>query len=230
MVIAVDAVGGDHFPDVPVQGAIQALKEHPDLEILLVGPEETIKQELDLHQYDTDRIEILHAPEIIGMDESPSIAVKSKQKSSIAVGLNAHKENRCVAFVSAGNTGALLAASTFLLGKLDGVSRPTIAATYPTINGISLLVDAGANLELKPEMYFQFAKMSTVFSREIMGVENPTVALLNVGEEPEKGLDQHKEAYKLLSGLENFIGNVEGKDILSGKANIYLTDGFTGNL
>ena len=230
MVIAVDAVGGDHFPQIPVAGAIRALEENPELEILLVGPKELIESELQKHNDHRERIDILHAPEIIGMDDSPSVAVKSKQNSSIALGLAAHKDNKCDAFVSAGNTGALLAASTFLLGKLPGVTRPTIAATYPTLKGISLLVDAGANLELKPEMYLQFAKMCTIFAREIMGIDTPTVGLLNVGEEPEKGLDIHKEVYKLLSGLDNFSGNVEGKDIFLGKTDIYLTDGFTGNL
>lgn len=230
MVIAVDAVGGDHFPQIPVAGAIRALGENPELEILLVGPKELIESELRKYDDHLERIDILHAPEIIGMDDSPSVAVKSKQNSSIALGLAAHKENKCDAFVSAGNTGALLAASTFLLGKLPGVTRPTIAATYPTLKGISLLVDAGANLELKPEMYVQFAKMCTIFAREIMGIDAPTVGLLNVGEEPEKGLDIHKEVYKLLSGLDNFSGNVEGKDIFLGKTDIYLTDGFTGNL
>lgn len=230
MVIAVDAVGGDYFPKVPVQGAVQATQENPDLEILLVGPQEMIQAELDSQDYDKERIHILHAPQIIGMDESPASAVKSKQQSSITLGLSAHKKGDCAAFVSAGNTGALLAASTFLLGKLEGVIRPTISATYPTLKGISLLTDAGANLELKPEMYLQFAKMSRILSREILGIENPTIGLLNVGEEPEKGLETHKEVYSILSSMKSFVGNIEGKDILQGKADIYLTDGFCGNV
>lgn len=230
MVIAVDAVGGDHFPGVPVKGAIQATQENSDLEILLVGPEEMIRKELNAYEYDSERIRMLHAPEIIAMNESPASAVKTKKSSSIAIGLTAHKQGKCDAFVSAGNTGALLAASTFLLGKLEGVIRPTIGATYPTLKGVSLLTDAGANLELKPEMYLQFAKMSRILAREILEIENPTVGLLNVGEEPEKGLETHKEVYQLLSNLESFVGNVEGKDILYGKADIYLADGFCGNL
>ncbi len=230
MLIAVDAVGGDHYPENPVQGAIEATTEHSDLQILLAGPEEMIRQELDGKDFDKSRIHVLHAPEIIGMDESPSSAVKSKQASSITMGLSAHKKGKCQAFVSAGNTGALLAASTFILGKLDGVLRPTIATTYPTVKGTSLLIDAGANLELKPEMYLQFAKMGTIFYREVLGKENPTVGLLNVGEEPEKGKEEHKEAYGLLNDMDNFSGNIEGKDILFGKADVYLTDGFTGNM
>ncbi len=230
MVIAVDAVGGDFFPKNPVQGALEAVKENDEIQVLLVGPEETIQNELDSQEYNQKRIHILHAPEIIGMNESPATAVKSKRASSITLGISAHKQGKCSAFVSAGNTGALLAASTFLLGKLDGVIRPTIAATYPTIKGISLLVDAGANLELKPEMYLQFAKMSTIFAEEIMRINKPSVGLLNVGEEPEKGLDIHKDVHKILSELPNFAGNIEGSDILFGKTDIYLTDGFTGNV
>jgi len=230
MVIAVDAVGGDHFPKVPVQGAVQALQENSEIKILLVGPKEMIQSELQEVEYDSDRIHILHAPEIISMNESPAAAVKSKQSSSIAVGLTAHKKGECEAFVSAGNTGALLAASTFMLGKLEGVIRPTIAATYPTLKGVSLLTDAGANLELKPEMYLQFAKMSRILAKEILEIKNPTVGLMNVGEEPEKGLELHKEVYNLLSTLSYFSGNIEGKDILYGKTDIYLVDGFCGNV
>ncbi|MCC5940261.1 MAG: phosphate acyltransferase PlsX [Balneolaceae bacterium] len=230
MLIAVDAVGGDHFPERPVQGAIEATKENENLQILLLGPEELIKKELADKDYDARRIHIHHAPEIIGMDESPASAVKTKQQSSITIGISAHKQGKCDAFVSAGNTGALLAASTFILGKLDGVLRPTIAVTYPTIKGVSLLADAGANLELKPEMYFQFAKMCEIFAREIMEIPNPTIGLVNIGEEPEKGMDLHKEVHKKLSELPNFAGNIEGKDILYGKSDIYITDGFTGNV
>jgi glycerol-3-phosphate acyltransferase PlsX len=230
MLIAVDAVGGDHFPERPVKGAIEAINENSELQVLLIGPGDMIKKELDLAEHDSGRIHVLHAPEIIGMTESPAAAVKHKRNSSINVGLSAHKQGQCAAFVSAGNTGALLAASTFLLGKLDGVIRPTIAATYPTIKGISLLVDAGANLELKPVMYLQFAKMCTIFSEKILEVKDPTVGLLNIGEEAEKGLDIHKEVFQVLSELPNFYGNIEGRDILFGKTDIYLTDGFTGNI
>lgn len=230
MVIAVDAVGGDYYPQNPIKGAVQSLQEEPNIEILLVGPETMIQKELNELDYDVNRVHILHAPEIIGMHESPATAVKTKRNSSITAGLSAHKSNDCAAFVSAGNTGALLAASMFLLGKLEGVLRPTIAATYPTLKGISLLVDAGANLELKPQMYHQFAVMSSIFAQEIMKISKPTIGLLNVGEEPEKGLDLHKEVYQLLSGFENFKGNIEGGDILVGKTDIYLCDGFAGNV
>ena len=230
MLIAVDAVGGDHYPERPVQGAVKAANESDNIEILLVGPEELIEKELNKLDYKSNKINILHAPEIIGMEDSAASAVKQKKNSSITKGIAAHKQGDCAAFVSAGNTGALLAASMFLLGKLEGVIRPTIAATYPTIQGVSLLVDAGANLELKPEMYLQFAKMSRIFASEIMNIEEPTVGLLNVGEEPEIGTDLHKEVHKMLSDMPGFRGNIEGKDILFGKTDIYLTDGFSGNV
>lgn len=229
MVIAVDAVGGDYFPENPVHGAILATEEDSTLEILLVGPRKLIQDELDKHTFDSKRITILDAPEIIGMDESPSTAVKSKVNSSITIGIGAHKKNHCAAFVSAGNTGALLAASTFILGKLPGVLRPTIAAVFPTIKGVRLLLDAGANLDLKPEMYVQFAKMGLIFAKEILDVADPKVGLINIGAEPEKGTEIHKEVYKLLSSLSAFNGNIEGKDILFAKTDVFLTDGFTGN-
>lgn len=230
MLIAVDAVGGDHYPHNPVQGAVSAINENAEVEILLTGPEKVINDELSKLDYDQARIHILDAPEVIGMKDSPAAAVKTKRNSSITLGLSAHKKGECAAFVSTGNTGALLAASMFLLGKLDGVLRPTIAATYPTLKGISLLVDAGANLELKPQMYYQFAVMSSIYAREIMKIENPSIGLLNVGEEPEKGLDMHKEVYQMLTHFDSFKGNIEGGDILLGKTDIYLSDGFSGNL
>lgn len=230
MLIAVDAVGGDFFPGNPVQGAVDATNEFSDIEVLLAGPKDLIESELRSLDYDSKKIHILHSPEIIGMEESPSSAVKNKRNSSIVRGISSLREGECSAFVSAGNTGALLAASVFLLGKLDGVLRPTIASIYPTIKGTSLLVDAGANLELKSDMYLQFAKMSQVFASEIMNIEQPSVGLLNVGEEREKGTELHKEVYDKLSKLDNFAGNVEGKDILYGKADVYLTDGYTGNI
>ncbi len=230
MVIAVDAAGGDYFPKNPVQGAIDAIGEKQDLTILLVGPEDLIKAELRNYSYDTERIQILHAPDVIGMDESPSTAVKNKRNSSIVLGLSAHKQQKCEAFVSAGNTGALLAASMFILGKLEGVQRPTIAATIPTIKGIRLLIDAGANLELKPETYRQFAQMGTIYSREIMGIKDPTVGLINVGEEPEKGTELLKEVFGILKGIPNFRGNIEGRDIFNATADIFLCDGLIGNI
>ena len=230
MIIAVDAVGGDKYPENPVKGAIQATEENKALSVILVGPESLVQKELANHTYDENRILVEDAPQIIEMDESPAQAVKTKQKSSIAVGLKLHKEGAANAFVSAGNTGALLAASTLLLGKLEGVMRPTIAATYPTIKGFRLLLDVGANLEVRPEMLYQFALMGSIYTEQVMGIENPRLGLLNVGEEEEKGTEEIRESFDLLSELPNFIGNIEGRDILFGKADVYLCDGFVGNL
>ena len=229
MIIAVDAVGGDFYPKNPITGAIQAMQENPSLNILFVGPESMIRNELSSHTYDSSKVDILHAPEIVTMEDSAAVAIKTKVHSSITLGIKAHQQGKCDAFVSAGNTGALLAASTILLGKLNGVLRSTIAATFPTLKGPALLIDAGANLEMRPEMYVQFAKMGSIFSEVILEQE-PTIGLVNVGEEKEKGTDIHKEAYKLLKTLDNFSGNIEGKDLLCGKTNVFLTDGFTGNI
>jgi len=230
MIVAVDAAGGDFFPKNPVEGSLSAITENDDLTIILVGPEDSVNAELSKHEYDSSRVIVQDAPEIIGMEESPASAVRNKRNSSIVIGLGLHKGGACDAFVSAGNTGALLAASTFILGKLDGVSRPTIAAYYPTLKGFRLIVDAGANLEIRPEMAYQFSKMGQVFCEQILGIEDPKVGLLNVGEEDEKGTDELKEIHNHLKSLEGFIGNVEGRDIFSGKADVYLTDGLVGNI
>lgn len=230
MIIAVDAAGGDHYPKSPVKGAVEATKELSDLEIILIGPEDTVRTELDKYEFDADRIRVYNASQIIEMDESPAQAVKSKKDSSIVSGISLHKKGKCQAFVSAGNTGALLAASTFLLGKLKGVIRPTIAATYPTLKGFRLMLDVGANLEMRPEMYRQFAQMGEIYVREVMGLDAPKLALLNVGEEEEKGTEELKDVYKLLRDLPGFIGNVEGRDIFTAKADIYLCNGLVGNI
>lgn len=232
MIIAVDAVGGDHYPENPILGGLEALSQQPDLNILFVGPEKLIRSHLDKVEldYDSRRINVLHASEIITMDDSASAVLKDKQNSSISVGIQAHKAGDCDAFVSAGHTGALLAATTFILGKIEGVYRPTIGAIYPTINGVRLLIDAGANLELKPEMYYQFGVMGAIFVEEILKINNPKVGLVNVGEEREKGTEVLRAAHQKLNKLDNFIGNIEGKDILAGKADVFLTDGFTGNI
>ncbi len=230
MIIAVDAVGGDYYPESPVKGAIEATKENRELNVILLGPEETVKREMDKYEHDSQRVHFKHTPQVIDMDEAPAQAVKMKRNSSIVVGLGMLKAGECDAFVSAGNTGALLAASTFLLGKLEGVMRPAIAATYPTIKGYRLLIDAGANLEVRPEMYLQFARMASIYSEHVMGIENPKIGLLNVGEEEEKGTDDLKEAFELLNDLPYFIGNVEGRDILPAKADVFVCDGLVGNL
>ncbi|MCG8372817.1 MAG: phosphate acyltransferase PlsX [Balneolales bacterium] len=230
MVIAVDADGGDYFPKNPVEGSLQALQEDVSLKIMLVGPRELITKELEKHNYDPERLQVVDAPEIIGMEESPASAVRDKRSSSIVVGLTLHKERKCDAFLSAGNTGALLAASTVILGRLKGVLRPTIASYYPTLKGFRLLVDAGANLEMKPDQAVQFAKMGQVFCEVLMGIKNPTVGLLNVGEEEEKGTEVMKEIHEALKAVDGFIGNIEGRDIFPAKSDVFISDGVVGNI
>lgn len=230
MIIAVDAAGGDYYPESPVQGAVEATRSHDTLKVILTGPQQMIEEQLEKHEYDAQRILVHDAPEIIEMDEAPAQAVKSKRNSSIVSGVGLLKAGKCDGFVSAGNTGALLAASTFILGKLEGVIRPTIAAIYPTVKGPRLLVDAGANLEMRPEMYVQFAQMGAIYAQNIMDIEEPAIGLLNVGEEDEKGTDELKEVFKGLKQLPNFVGNIEGKDILIGKADVFVCDGLVGNL
>jgi glycerol-3-phosphate acyltransferase PlsX len=230
MKIAIDAAGGDHFPSIPVQGALLAIEQNPDLSVVLVGPEDSVSQELQKHDYPAHRVHIHNSPEIIGMDESPAQAVKSKPRSSIAEGLGMHQKGLVNGFVSTGNTGALMAASAFILGRLEGVLRPTIATFFPTVKGLGLMIDAGANLEVKPEMLFQFGTMGNIYARDILGIAVPRVGLLNVGEEKEKGTDTLKKAHGLLESLPNFVGNIEGRDILAGKADVFICDGLTGNI
>jgi glycerol-3-phosphate acyltransferase PlsX len=230
MKIALDAVGGDHYPVNPVKGAIDAVTEHEDLTVLLIGPRQLVEDELKAQGYTGDKIRVVHAPDIIGMDESPSNAVKTKLQSSIAVGLTMHAKGECDAFVSAGNTGALLVASVLYLGRLQGVLRPVIGSTFPSIHGNKFMLDVGANVEVKAEMLVQFGLMGKVFARSILGIESPRLGLLNVGEEEEKGRESVKKAYELLKGREDFVGNIEGRDIMKGQADVFICDGFVGNI
>lgn len=230
MRIAVDAAGGDFYPHNPVEGSLQAIEERDDLDIILVGPEAQIVDELKKYDYDAERVRVVDAPEVIGMDESPSRAVKTKKNSSIVVGNMLHKKGECNAIVSAGNTGALLAASTVILGRLEGVIRPTLASVFPTVEGFRLIIDAGANLDVKSENLYQFGVMGKIYVENILDVPNAKVGLLNIGEEEEKGTEVVKEAYGLLSKIDTFIGNIEGRDILPAKADVFVCDGFVGNI
>ena len=234
--VAVDAMGGDHAPSAVVEGALQALQESQlDLELLLVGPQELLNGELRKHgAVETpDSLHIVDAPEIIGMAESPATAVKNKQRSSIHLGLGAHKSGRADAFISAGNTGAIMAASLFILGRLPNVARPTLPGFIPTTKGgHSLGVDIGSNVDCKPEHLVQFARMGSVFAERLFDRKNPTVALMNIGEEPGKGNEQVKAAYEKLDAQSdlNFIGNIEGRDLLYAVADVIVFDGFVGNI
>jgi glycerol-3-phosphate acyltransferase PlsX len=231
--IAVDAMGGDYAPENVIEGAIMALRESNNrFEIVFVGDEKKIKNEL--RKYDTIGLNysIVDAPQVIGMDDIPTVALRRKKNSSIVVGMKLHSDGEVDAFVSAGNTGAVLTAATFILGRIEGISRPTIGSVFPTESGRkSIMLDVGANVDCKPNHLFEFAIMGSIYSSEILGQKNPKVALLNIGEESTKGGDVVLQAYQLLSESKlNFVGNVEGRDILLGKADVIVCDGFVGNI
>lgn len=230
MRIALDAVGGDFYPGNPVKGAILAVQENPDLTVILVGPQDLVQNALTAEGYDGRQIVIQDATEIITMEEHAAQAIKSKPNSSIVVGLGLHKKGYSDAFVSAGHTGALLAASAVMLGRLEGVLRPTIASYYPTSKGFRLLVDAGANLDAKPEFLYQFGIMGAIYAKAFFDLPNPRIGLLNIGEEKEKGNDALRAAHQLFESYPDFVGNIEGRDILPCNADVFVCDGLVGNI
>lgn len=230
MKIIVDAMGGDHAPDVVIEGAIVAVKEY-DVEVVLVGKEDVISSFLKKAKYSGDKITVSHAPDVIGMSEPAATSVRRKRQSSIVLGINLVKEGKGDAFFSAGNTGAVVCAGTLGLGLLPGVERPGIAIVTPTLKGISLVIDVGANIDAKPSQLLQYGIMADAYFRHILNRSNPTVGILNIGEEEGKGTDFIKETRSLLQKSHlNFIGNVEGKEFFSGKCDIILCDGFIGNI
>jgi glycerol-3-phosphate acyltransferase PlsX len=224
-------MGGDNAPASEVAGAVETVRSHEGVNIILVGDSAKIETELRKHSYDSSRIRIHHASQVITMDESPADAIRKKTDSSIGSGLKLHKTGEADAFISAGNTGAVMAASLFTLGRIANVSRPTIGSRFPTERGITMVFDVGANVDCKPLNLLQFAVMGSVYANHIYGIENPKIGLLSVGEERSKGDTLTVEAYELLekSNL-NFIGNVEGRDILKGGTHIIICDGFVGNV
>ena len=231
-IIALDAMGGDHGPKVTVPAAKRALSEIPGIQLVLVGDETQLKEELQkLGLLNEARISIQHASEVVAMDEAPALALKKKKDSSMRVAINLVKENKVQACVSAGNTGALMATSKFVLKTIPGISRPAICSTLPSITGHTHMLDLGANLECTPENLREFAIMGSVLAQSVDGLENPTVGLLNIGSEAMKGSDSIKKASQLIasSGL-NYQGFVEGDDIYKGSVNVVVTDGFAGNV
>jgi len=228
--IVVDAMGGDYAPQAVIEGVILALKEF-DVDIILVGIEDRIKEELAKYEYPKERLEIVHASEVVDMHDAAITPVRKKRDSSITVGTNLIKNKKADAFISAGNTGAMVAASTLLLGMMPGVERPAIGIVYPTLKGFSFLIDVGANTEPKPEHLLQSGLMAKVYVREVLGVSNPSVGLLNIGEESSKGGGFAKDAFKLMEEkIENFTGNVEANEVFTGKADCIISDGFVGNI
>lgn len=230
MNIVVDAMGGDYAPETVVAGVVAAVKEF-DVHITLVGIEGRVREELKKHQYPQEKISVIHAEETVGMDEPATVTIRKKRNSSISIGVNLLKDNKYHAFVSAGNTGAVVAASTINLGMMPGVERPGIGLVIPTLNGFAFLMDVGAVPDPKPEHLMQWSLMATVYAREVMGVENPRVGLLNIGSEATKGSDFTKDTHKMMSSrLANFIGNIEANEVFSKKCDCIICDGFVGNI
>ena len=229
-VIAVDAAGGDHGPSVIVPGALAALAEETSVRLVLYGDETAIGEELDRAGADAARIEVVACTQDIDMGEAPASAIRNKQDSPIVRALADQKAGKVQAVVSAGSTGAMVAGSLILLGRVPGVDRPAIGTVIPTVKGELLMLDAGANVSCTPEHLVSFARMGDVFVREILGVAEPTIGQLNIGGEPKKGNELTVAAHGALSdsGL-NFVGNVEGNRLLLGPCDVVVTDGFTGN-
>jgi glycerol-3-phosphate acyltransferase PlsX len=228
--IALDAMGGDFAPANPVAGAILAARELGS-RVILVGRQGEIEECLSRHGPRDPSISIVHASEAVAMDEAPAMALRRKKDSSIRVAANLVQEGKADALVSAGNSGAVMATAMFVLGTVEGVDRPALAAVVPNLRGVSVWLDVGANVDSKPQHILQWAVMAHIYARNILGVESPRVGLLSIGEEAGKGNDLVRETFKLLkeSGL-NFIGNAEGHDIFNGNADVIVCDGFTGNV
>lgn len=231
MRIALDAMGGDYAPQETVKGAVEAVRSWTDLEVYLVGRGEAIKPILKETGYHGERLLLIEAPEVIEMGEHPVEAVKKKKQSSLVVANELVQEGKAEAVVSAGSTGAAMVSSLMRIGRLPSVERPGIASVFPTLSGVCVLIDAGANVDCRPSHLVQFAYMGSIYAEKVLGIPHPRVGLLNVGEEETKGNQLVQEVYPILkrSSL-NFIGNVEGRDIPAGKAEVVVCDGFVGNV
>jgi glycerol-3-phosphate acyltransferase PlsX len=233
MRIVLDAMGTDDAPRIEVAGAIEALREYEsDVELILVGDREVIDAELARHEVVPNRISVHHAPDRVQAHDSPASVIRTKPNSSIVVGLELQRKRDADAFVSAGSTGAVMATSLFKLRPLPGVDRPTIGTLLPTAEEQCLLVDAGANVDCKPQHLVQFAHLGNIYAREIMGRPKPRIGLLNIGKEPGKGDELSAAAYEVLNSEDslNFVGNLEGQDIIEGVCDVVVCDGFVGNV
>jgi glycerol-3-phosphate acyltransferase PlsX len=234
MIIAIDMMGGDFAPLEAVRGVLQYLSSGNSLaDLALVGDKSQLEQFLDENKVPAGRFQIIHADEVIGMQEHPTKALKEKQRSSIAIGFHLLASGKADALISAGNTGAMLVGALFSIKALEGVIRPTISSVIPLENGgTGLLLDVGLNADCKPEQLNQFAIMGSVYARLVFGIDEPRVGLINVGEEEGKGNILAQAAYPLMKANKhiNFIGNIEGRDILLGKADVMVCEGFTGNI
>ncbi len=230
--IAVDAMGGDNAPSEIVKGAVLSLDKARDFKITLVGREDDVRAELSKYTYDPDRIDVLHASEIIEMAEPPVMAVRNKKDSSLVKCMYLVKEGKCDALVTAGSTGAFLVGGQIIVGRIKGVERPPLAPFIPTVNGRCLLLDCGANVDARPSQLVQFAKIGSAYVRKVCGIDNPRVGIVNIGAEEEKGNALVKEAFPLLKATPeiNFIGSVEARDIPYGGADVVVCEAFVGNV
>lgn len=236
VVVALDAMGGDHGPGVVVDGAVRFFKESSkklrrDVKVIVVGHQDTIARLLTRAGGQKLPIEIKHASQVITMDDHPAEVLKQKPDSSMVVMAGLQRKGVANAMVSPGNTGAMMASSMFALGRIKGILRPALASTVPTVGNPTILVDVGANVGCRPQLLYKFAFMGSIYSRLVFGVEKPKVSLLNVGSEPSKGTADIKEVYKMLANAPlNFTGNIEGNGILMGTADVVVCDGYTGNV
>ncbi|MCU0352696.1 MAG: phosphate acyltransferase PlsX [Cytophagales bacterium] len=234
MKIAIDAMGGDFAPEAIVEGTLMASELLPaDVQLVLVGNEQVLQPLLHTPTFSTSVVEVIHAPEVIGMAEHPTKALSQKTRSSIAIGFHLLKEGAVDAFCGAGNTGAMMVGAMFSVKPLEGILRPTIASFYPKQSGgQGVILDVGANADCKPEVLEQFAELGSLYAKHVMGIANPRVGLMSIGEEEQKGNLVTQAAHQLLKGNKKitFIGNVEGRDLFTDKADVIVCDGFTGNV
>ncbi|MCI5805453.1 MAG: phosphate acyltransferase PlsX [Clostridium sp.] len=230
--VVLDAMGGDHSPGEMVLGAVNAVKEKDNLFVYIVGPSDRIQAELDKCEYPKDQIEIVHASDEITCHDAPVQAIRGKKDSSMVVGLRMVREGKADGFVSAGNSGAVLVGGQVLVGKMKGIERAPLAPIVPTLKGVSLLVDCGANVDAKPSNLVQFAQMGSIYMENALKIKRPTVGILNIGAEEEKGNALVKETYPLLKECKdiNFIGSVEARDFIYGAADVVVTEAFAGNV
>ena len=230
--VVLDAMGGDHAPEEMIKGAVEAVNEKNNIHVLLVGQEDVISEELEKYTYPKERMEIVHASEVIETAEPPVMAIRKKKDSSIVVGMNMVKNGEADAFVSAGSSGAILVGGQVIVGRIKGIERPPLAPLIPTEQGVSLLVDCGANVDARPSHLVQFAKMGSIYMEHVMGIKKPRVAIVNIGAEEEKGNALVKETFPLLKECEdiNFVGSIEAREIPHGYADVIVCEAFTGNV
>lgn len=230
--VAVDAMGGDNAPGEIVKGAVQAAQAEKDIKVFLVGRQDAVNAELAKYTYDKEKIEVVHAEEVIEMAEPPVNAIRKKKQSSLVIGMNMIKHQEADAIVTAGSTGATLVGGQVLVGRIKGIERPPLAPLVPTEKGVSLLIDCGANVDARPSHLVQFAQIGSIYMENIVGIKNPRVAILNIGAEEEKGNQLVKETFPLLKecpGI-NFIGSIEAREIPHGGADVIVCEAFAGNI